>query len=151
MKAKLEREAKRGPSPQVSPAISPRLDPPLFSPYAPYLRQVLEGYNQESNLSTDPSGELSSDSYYYSPKNKGKDFNPFSAMGWLGDACPGSRDSDEKETLRKVSVCPFPETVRWSPWSEMPLWNVGMPVQSAVESSDGKPNTVRGSQRVVHW
>lgn len=68
---------------------------------------MFEGYNQESSLSTYPSGELSSDSYYYS-KSKEKGFNPFAAMGWLEDECPGNRDSDEKEDLRKARVLAAP-------------------------------------------
>jgi len=69
---------------------------------------VLEGSDQEPNVSSDPPGELSSDSNYYSPKHKGKGFNPFATMGWLSDACPGNRDSDEKDFLREVSGCSSP-------------------------------------------
>eukprot|EP00752_Nemacystus_decipiens_P004864 g4427.t1 len=49
----------------------------------------------------------SDSSYYYSSKIKGKGFDPFSAMGWLTDGCPGDRTSDEKDHLYKSCA-------RWS-------------------------------------
>lgn len=48
----------------------------------------------------------SSDSYFYSSKIKGKGFDPFSAMGWLTDGCPGERTSEQKEHLYKVCLVP---------------------------------------------
>eukprot|EP00903_Cladosiphon_okamuranus_P014431 g13391.t1 len=49
----------------------------------------------------------SSDSYYYSSKVKGENFNPFKSMGWLTEGCPGNRTSKEKDHLYKSCA-------RWS-------------------------------------